>query len=106
MGVNLWGLYVMNSLVSEHVVSCMRNPMSSFMIMTDQMGVARVRTPTCLMNKHAVARTSIGKPICSLLPLVSSVALRLRSRNLTLSARAAAEGRGRMSGCTAASAVV
>ena len=31
-GVDLWGLYVMNALVSEHVVSCMRNPMSSFMI--------------------------------------------------------------------------
>ena len=37
---------------------------------------------------------------------MSSVAPRLRSRNLTLSARAAAEGRGRMSRCTAASAVV
>ncbi len=58
------------------------------------------------MNKNTVARTSIGTPIYSLLPLVSSVAPRLRSRNLTLSARAAAEGRGRMSGCTAASAVV
>ena len=31
-GGALWGLYVMNALVSEHVVSCMRNPMTSFMI--------------------------------------------------------------------------
>ena len=31
-GVDLWGLYVMNALVSEHVVSCLRNPMSSFMV--------------------------------------------------------------------------
>ena len=30
--VDLWGLYVMNALVSEHVVSCLRNPMSSFMV--------------------------------------------------------------------------
>jgi hypothetical protein len=53
------------------------------------------------MNKNTVARTSIGTPIYSLLPLVSSVAPRLRSRNLTLSARAATEGRGRMRGCAA-----
>ena len=30
--VDLWGLYVMNALVSEHVVSCLRNRMSSFMV--------------------------------------------------------------------------
>ena len=30
--VDLWGLYVMNALVSQHVVSCLRNPMSSFMV--------------------------------------------------------------------------
>ena len=37
-GVDLWGLYVMNALVSEHVVSCLRNPMSSFMVKCTERG--------------------------------------------------------------------
>ncbi len=51
-GSDLWGLYVMNALVSEHVVSCMRNPTSSFVIKCTERERERERERALLGTIH------------------------------------------------------